>query len=72
MNRLSHECLKKDPQITEQLIEYREIYDSIIFFKLNIKLKMSKYLLSLDTVNGLSPCREHEIFNAIIKNSYIF
>lgn len=33
---------------------------------------MSKYLLSLDTVNGLSPCREHEIFNAIIKNSYIF
>lgn len=33
---------------------------------------MSKYLLSLDIVNGLSPCRKHEIFNAIIKNSYIF
>lgn len=64
--------MKKDPQITEQLIEYCEIYDSIIFFKLNIKLKMSKYLLSLDKVNGLSPYREHEIFNAIIKNSYIF
>lgn len=64
--------MKKDPQITEQLIEYREVYDSIVFFKLSIKPKMSKYLLSLDTVNGFSPFGEHEIFNAIIKNSYIF
>lgn len=67
MRCLSHVYMKKDPQITQQLIDYCEVYDSINFLKVSNKPKMSKHLLYVGTVNGLSLCEEHEILKEIIK-----
>lgn len=72
MTCLSHVYMKKDPQITQQLIDYCEVHDSINFLKVSNKPKMSKHLLYVGTVNGLSPCEEREILKEIIfKNLYL-
>lgn len=58
--------------MTEQLMTTVRYLMALIFSKMSNNSKISKHLLSRHTVNGLSPCgeHEHEIFNAVMKNTH--